>query len=148
MILKKDDKNSASKVADILRQGGVVIIPTDTVYGFSSIVQVQDSSLSTFCTDAAIRKIKGRSESKPLIQLIANPQDLSFYTDDDIPQSLLKKWPGALTIIVHTKKILHCINFILQLHFGVQMMNGLEKLFLYVKLQFILQVLIVLVVLF
>ncbi len=106
MILKKSDKASIEQTFSTLRAGGIVIIPTDTVYGFSGIVDLAQPAASTklFETDAKIRAIKGRAESKPLIQLIAKPEDIRLYTDDDIPPQLLAKWPGALTIIVHVKE--------------------------------------------
>lgn len=105
MILKKSDKASIEQTFSTLRAGGIVIIPTDTVYGFSGIVDLAQSAAGTrFETDAKIRAIKGRAESKPLIQLIARPEDIRLYTDDDIPPQLLAKWPGALTIIVHVKE--------------------------------------------
>ena len=94
-VIQKSDSDSAQKTANVLKEGGVVIIPTDTVYGFSGIVGNG--------SDDRIRAIKGRAETKPLIQLIACPEDLKKYTDDIIPPELLQKWPGALTIIVNTK---------------------------------------------
>ena len=103
LIKNKNDQESIKTTADTLKNGGIVIIPTDTVYGFSGIVDLKNAA-SNFETDAKIRAIKGRAETKPLIQLIARPEDLRLYTDDEIPDSLLSKWPGALTIIVHTKK--------------------------------------------
>lgn len=103
MKINKNDKDSVTKTAEILKQGGVIVVPTDTVYGFSGIVDLKDSS-KKYSTDVEIRKIKGRAETKPLIQLISKPEDLKLYTDDEIPQSLLSKWPGALTIIVNIKK--------------------------------------------
>ena len=103
MILKKSDKTSIEKTVATLKAGGIVIIPTDTVYGFSGIVDLKAAG-TNFETDTKIRTIKGRAESKPLIQLIARPEDISLYTDDDIPPQLLAKWPGALTIIVHIKE--------------------------------------------
>lgn len=96
MIINKNDSNSVEAAAAALKDGGIVILPTDTVYGFSGIVDERD-------TDAKIRMIKGRAETKPLIQLIAKPEDLKLYTDDLIPETLISKWPGPLTIIVHTK---------------------------------------------
>lgn len=102
MIINKSDIKSASLTADFLKQGKIVIFPTDTVYGFSGIVDSNDDS--TFSCDVKIRAIKGRSETKPLIQLIAKPEDIYLYTDDKIPTELLQKWPGALTIIVNVKK--------------------------------------------
>ena len=105
MILKKSDPSSIEETAAVLRKGGIVIIPTDTVYGFSGIVDLKAAvATAPFETDAKIRAIKGRSETKPLIQLIARPEDLRLYTDDFIPPELLSKWPGALTIIVHIKE--------------------------------------------
>ncbi len=103
MILKKSDPTSIEQTVAILKKGGIVIIPTDTVYGFSGIVDLADTP-TRFETDVEIRAIKGRSESKPLIQLIAKPEDIRLYTDDEIPARLLSKWPGALTIIVHIKE--------------------------------------------
>ena len=103
MILKKSDKSSIEQTASTLKAGGIVIIPTDTVYGFSGIVDLKAAG-TNFETDTKIRAIKGRAESKPLIQLIAKPEDIRLYTDDEIPVELLSKWPGALTIIVHIKE--------------------------------------------
>lgn len=103
LIKNKNDTTSIKETVAILKKGGIVIIPTDTVYGFSGIVDLADTQ-TRFETDAKIRAVKGRSESKPLIQLIAKPEDIRLYTDDEIPAGLLAKWPGALTIIVHIKK--------------------------------------------
>lgn len=96
MIISKNNENSAQITAKILQNGGIAILPTDTVYGFSAVV---DSD-----TAQKIRKIKGRAENKPFIQLIGEPDDIFYYTDDFIPPEILTKWPGALTIIVHNKK--------------------------------------------
>ena len=103
MILNKSDSISIETTINTLKRGGIVIIPTDTVYGFSGIVDLK-SAAAHYETDAKIRAIKGRAETKPLIQLIARPEDLRLYTNDEIPDSLLSKWPGALTIIVHIKE--------------------------------------------
>ena len=119
-LIAKDDPDSASHTAEVLKAGGVVIVPTDTVYGFSGIVKRDsrvkpgndkncDVSLSgltrqSHTTEARIRSIKGRSETKPMIQLIARPEDLIKYTEDIVPASLLQKWPGALTIIVNDNR--------------------------------------------
>ena len=95
-IVSKGAVDSVKRTVQVLKNGGIVIIPTDTVYGFSGSV--------AFSTDDRIRKIKGREETKPLIQLIARPEDLKLYTNDTVPQKLLSKWPGALTIIVNNKQ--------------------------------------------
>lgn len=105
--IAKNSDGSAEKTAEILCGGGIAVLPTDTVYGFSGIVDVINNpatASATYETDAQIRSIKGRAETKPLIQLIANPEDIKLYTNDAIPPELLAKWPGALTIIVHVKE--------------------------------------------
>lgn len=97
MMCHKSDKDSIEKCIEILKKGGIVILPTDTVYGFSGAV------CGELNTDSKIRKIKGREETKPFIQLIGKPEDIKKYSDDIIPDSLLKLWPGPLTIICKNK---------------------------------------------
>lgn len=92
MICHKSDDNSIKISSEFLIQEKVVILPTDTVYGFSAIVNEN--------TDKKIREIKGRSEKKPFIQLIANPSDIYEYTSCKIPQKIFDLWPGPLTVIV------------------------------------------------
>lgn len=100
MIIKKNDFASLEIAKNVLKKGGIVILPTDTVYGFSGLV---DSSNFFQQTDDIINLIKKSPENKPLIQLIAKPKDIKKYTDEKIPENILKKWPGALTIIVKIK---------------------------------------------
>ena len=99
MICRKCDEESVSIAADYLKRGKIVVIPTDTVYGFSAIV---DGRHYSYHTDQKIRQIKGRGEEKPFIQLLSSPADLKKYTRDLVPDEILAKWPGPLTIIVHT----------------------------------------------
>lgn len=103
MVIKKNNKDSVQQVAENLKQGSVTVLPTDTVYGFSGIADLKNAE-KYYETDKKIRSIKGREESKPLIQLIAKPEDIFLYTDAEIPETLLNKWPGPLTIIVPVKK--------------------------------------------
>ncbi len=95
MTCSKFDKDSIEKCVELLKEEKVLILPTDTVYGFSGIKGK---------TADKIRKIKGREETKPFIELIGKPEDIFLITDDFIPEKLLSYWPGPLTIIVHNKK--------------------------------------------
>lgn len=92
MKLCKSNLNSIFETVEKIKNNDVVIIPTDTVYGFSGIVPEADFK---------IRKIKGREETKPFIQLIGKPEDISLYTKDFLPNLLTNLWPGPLTIIVN-----------------------------------------------
>ena len=60
-IVSKADAESATRTAQVLKSGGVVIIPTDTVYGFSGIVSGAPEPVEGPCPDDRIRAIKGRS---------------------------------------------------------------------------------------
>lgn len=95
MIILRSDSDSVECVSRVLLEGSVVVLPTDTVYGFSGVVPE---------SEVLIRKIKGRDETKPFIQLIAEPEDIYRYTDEVLPDQLLALWPGALTVIVPLKK--------------------------------------------
>jgi L-threonylcarbamoyladenylate synthase len=83
-----------------LRDGGVVAVPTDTVFGLVCL----------FDNDVAIKRIfeiKGRPETKPLPLLLGTAVELSLVADD-IPSSawplIYTHWPGPLTIIFQAKR--------------------------------------------
>lgn len=94
-------EDQISAAADILRQGGLVGIPTETVYGLGA--NALDSE--------AVRKIfeaKGRPQDNPLIIHIPGAQWLPRYCEDVPPlaYTLARKfWPGPLTMILKRKKI-------------------------------------------
>lgn len=94
MKIIKKDSNAVDICAKMLLEERVMILPTDTVYGFSGII---------IKTEEKIRMIKGRGEDKPFIVLIANPHDIYSITDITIPEALFSLWPGPLTIIVPEK---------------------------------------------
>lgn len=97
MMLTRSNPESVDKCVAALNDGKIIIIPTDTVYGFSGIVD------DVHNTADIIKKIKGRAETKPFIQLIGTPEEIFDHTADEIPETLLKLWPGPLTVIVHNK---------------------------------------------
>ena len=71
MRIQKKAPDSMDVVAAELRRGNIAVIPTDTIYGFSGLIGK---------TAEAIARIKGRSEDKPFIALIAEPADIYRYT--------------------------------------------------------------------
>ena len=93
MMCFKSDENSLFLAVEALKEGKVVILPTDTVYGFSTIIGENGEK---------IRKIKGREEGKPFIVLIDSPESVKKLSNQKIPESLLKYWPGPLTIILES----------------------------------------------
>ena len=92
----KDDKNGISAAAEKLRAGGVVAIPTETVYGLAASAY----------NDEAIAKVftaKGRPQDNPLIVHI-DGMDMLREVVCEIPDTALKLaekfWPGPLTMVL------------------------------------------------
>lgn len=87
-----------NKAATVLKNGGVVICPTDTVYGF-----LADASNKKAVEK--IYRIKKRPKSKPLsvfVKNIAMANEIAFI--DERQTKILKKfWPGKYTFILKRK---------------------------------------------
>ncbi len=83
-----------------LQSGGVVALPTETVYGLAASMQNEAAILEVF-------RLKGRPSSNPLIVHLAAPQDLLSYVTE-LPngaQELMAHfWPGALTLVIQAKE--------------------------------------------
>jgi L-threonylcarbamoyladenylate synthase len=84
------------QAARIIRKGGLVAFPTETVYGLGA---------DAFC-EAAVKRIyaaKGRPSDNPMIVHIARASDISALTPDLFP-GLVKLidafWPGPLTLVL------------------------------------------------
>lgn len=90
--------NQAGK---ILRNGGIVAIPTETVYGLAGNALDANSSLKIYAA-------KGRPSDNPLIVHISNINQVSHLVDS-IPKNakvLMENfWPGPLTIIFNKSEI-------------------------------------------
>ncbi len=88
--------NSVIEAARIVRDGGVVAFPTDTVYGLACDMN----------NDAAVRRIyaiKGRPAHMPLIIMLPASSQLDQAATTVTPYALEMMeqfWPGALTIIL------------------------------------------------
>jgi L-threonylcarbamoyladenylate synthase len=98
--MKKPEKSKyeeLNKAVGVLRRGGVIIFPTDTVYGIGCI---WDNSAAI----ARIRNIKSSMQDFPI--LIANISQAHAIAKIS-PQALVlinKYWPGGLTILVKSRK--------------------------------------------
>ena len=90
------------KAAEILRSGGLVVFPTETVYGLGA--NALDPS--------AIRKIyalKGRPAASPLIVHVANieqARELAAEWPQEAERLAREYWPGPLTLVVSKKTII------------------------------------------
>jgi len=89
------DMDAINKGAEIIRKGGVVAFPTETVYGLGADALNKEAVKKIF-------EAKGRPQDNPLIIHVAD-HDLSAYAAEipDKAQKLMDKfWPGPLTIIL------------------------------------------------
>src|SRR6185437_1433027 len=94
MILPADEAGLA-RTAQILRDGGLVAVPTETVYGLAARA---DSATAI----AKIYRAKGRPEFNPLIVHVASlaeAEQLALF--DDRARLLAERfWPGPLTLVL------------------------------------------------
>ena len=97
------DSTLLERAADILRRGGLVAYPTDTVYGLGADPR----------NDEAVRRLfeaKGRPAEQSVPLLIASADDLPRLAAE-IPKAARSMmdafWPGALTIVLRKAATFH-----------------------------------------
>ena len=100
-ILPAASPDTPALAADIIKNGGLVAIPTETVYGLGA------DGLNPEAV-AKIFEAKGRPQDNPLILHIAEAQELEKLCHD-IPEAAYtlaeKFWPGPLTMVLPAKDI-------------------------------------------
>jgi L-threonylcarbamoyladenylate synthase len=87
-------RQDLNEFAAILRDGGVVAFPTETVYGLGADATNSDAVLKIYET-------KGRPRFNPLIVHVADPEMAQRYADfSPLALTLAKFWPGPLTLVL------------------------------------------------
>ncbi|MFD1929378.1 L-threonylcarbamoyladenylate synthase [Sporosarcina siberiensis] len=90
-----DNKDSYEQAVEILKNGGVVAFPTETVYGLGAIATDEQAVQKIF-------EAKGRPSDNPLIVHIGNKEDVSKYATgiSEAAEKLMDAfWPGPLTLV-------------------------------------------------
>lgn len=98
-LLSSND-NDLKIAAEILKQGGNVIFPTETVYGLGADAKNPNAVQNIF-------KAKGRPSDNPLIVHIASSEMLNGVVEDvsqKAKELTDKFWPGPLTVILKKDK--------------------------------------------
>lgn len=99
---KNIDKKSIFECAEILKQGGTVAFPTETVYGLGANALDKNAVLKIF-------QAKGRPADNPLILHVHALSELDKYAES-VPESvgMLARffWPGPLSIILEKKNMI------------------------------------------
>ncbi len=90
-----------SEAVEILKNGGLVAFPTETVYGLGADALNVDAVRKVF-------EIKGRPSDNPLIVHVASLDEAMLFTPE-IPENGKKLaeifWPGPLTLVLKRKEI-------------------------------------------
>ena len=91
-------KNEIKNAAEVLKAGGLVAFPTETVYGLGGDGTNPDAARKIYAA-------KGRPSDNPLIIHISDPADAEKYTyTTDLYYKLASKYmPGPLTVVLSAK---------------------------------------------
>lgn len=93
------DERGIARVVELLRGGEVVGFPTDTVYGLAALATRPRAVRRVF-------EVKGRSFSRPLILMVAEPGQLELWAhvDDRARDYMRRWWPGPLTLVLPARE--------------------------------------------
>ncbi len=90
------DSQAIERAKEVLKRGGIIAFPTDTVYGLAAMV-----------TDAgAIEKLfaaKGRDFNKAIAVLVGDEEQvgqIAVNLNDRVKKIMRQYWPGAITLVV------------------------------------------------
>ncbi|XP_048681760.2 threonylcarbamoyl-AMP synthase [Caretta caretta] len=94
-------RETLQATATVLREGGLVALPTDTVYGVACLAQ----------SSPAIQKIynlKGRLGGKPLAICLGEVEHIYRYCHVNVPEELLRDLlPGPVTLVLQRSEELN-----------------------------------------
>ncbi len=96
--IEKPQPERLEQARQILVDGGLVIVPTETVYGIACDPAVP----------GALEKLvaaKGRDGDKPIAQLAANAEQVAAAVanwNEGVQALAARYWPGPLTIVLET----------------------------------------------
>ncbi len=97
---KQPEADRILEAAHVVHEGGLVIFPTETVYGIAA-------DCANPVAMRRLREVKRRSEGKPFSVMISQKELIRNYThcgDPKLFKLIDKYWPGPLTVIVPTEE--------------------------------------------
>jgi len=95
----KADLEGLAEAATVVRNGGLICYPTDTVYGLGC------DPLNVSSIERAMMAKGGRTKAMPvLVKSIQDAERLGVL-DERCRRLAERFWPGTLTLVVHAKKV-------------------------------------------
>ncbi len=93
-----DLKDQHRRAVDLLREGGIVALPTDTVYGLVALAADRVAVERVYAT-------KARDPDQPMPIVVASLEQAELIAElSNAARCLAERfWPGALTIVVRKK---------------------------------------------
>ncbi|MFA7074546.1 MAG: L-threonylcarbamoyladenylate synthase, partial [Endomicrobiaceae bacterium] len=97
---KENKRIIIKETINILESGGIVVLPTDTVYGIMTSIFNQSGQKQIY-------KLKNRNDRKPLIMLSDKISTLEQFVifPKKISKIVKDFWPGQLTLILPTTEL-------------------------------------------
>lgn len=88
------DREDLERACKVMREGGVILYPTDTIWGLGCDASNEDAVRRIF-------RIKQRSDSKSMLVLLDSAAKLNYYVEDipDVAYDLMELSEKPLTII-------------------------------------------------
>ena len=114
-----EDKDFINEAGNIIKSGGTVAFPTETVYGLGADA----------LNGEAVKKIflaKGRPQDNPLIIHVSTKEISGLVKDvPEVAQKIIDKfWPGPLTVILEKKDIIPNVTSANLNTIGIRMPNS------------------------
>lgn len=100
IIGKEKREEAIANAAEVIKDGGIVAFPTETVYGLGADALNSEAVNKIFIA-------KGRPQDNPLIIHISDMDDVELYAKNipDIAKKIMNRfWPGPLTILLEKKE--------------------------------------------
>ena len=98
MTVPAIDQKAIAEAVRILDAGGLVAMPTETVYGLAADADNEEAVLNTY-------RAKGRPTNHPLIVHVASAEDIPWWAESTPEAEALARryWPGPLTLVLKKK---------------------------------------------
>ena len=95
MLTETNLEKAVARAAEVLRAGGVILYPTDTLYGLGADA-FSDEAV------AKVYAVKGRDEKKPIHCIVADMEMAERFAEvNELARSLAEKFlPGPLTLVL------------------------------------------------
>jgi L-threonylcarbamoyladenylate synthase len=95
-VMTVDNPSTLPHAVDVLKNGGIIAFPTDTVYGLAALPNLGESVDGLYI-------VKGRNRERSIALLLSSYTELAKVTVNisEVVKRLAEKfWPGPLTVIV------------------------------------------------